>query len=86
LGVDCWGQSSDECPTVDGSGNSEQMAAGVVSPQILEGTRPRFVHSVEGAQVKNFSLQVHRISTIFLYKRIRKVDQEILSHSSHSRQ
>lgn len=39
LGVDCWGQSSDECLTGDGSENSAQMAAGVVSFQILEGTR-----------------------------------------------
>jgi hypothetical protein len=68
---------------VDGSGNSEQMAAGVVSFQILGGTRLLFVRAVEAAQVKNFGLQVHRISTIFLYKRIRKVDEEILSYSPH---
>lgn len=39
LGVDCWGQSSDECLTGDGSENRAQMAAGVVSFQIYEGTR-----------------------------------------------
>lgn len=85
LGVDCWGYRNDECVTGDGFGNSDQMAAGVVSSKILEGTRPLLCSprwSSETEECRSTSSSC--FNWVPLTKGIRKVDQEILPTSSHS--
>jgi len=88
LGVDCWGQSSDECLTGDGSENSAQMAAGVVSFQILEGTRQLLCSLRWSSRRKVF----HFTSSSYfncipftkeLEKSARKFSQPLLIHTSN---
>lgn len=88
LGVDCWGQSSDECLTGDGSENSAQMAAGVVSFQIFEGTRQLLCSLRWSSRRKVF----HFTSSSYfncipftkeLEKSARKFSQPLLIHTSN---
>lgn len=88
LGVDCWGQSNDECLTVDGSENGPQMAAGVVSFQIFEGTRQLLCSLRWRRRRKVF----HFISSSYfncipftkeLEKSTRKFSQPLLIHTSN---
>jgi hypothetical protein len=80
LGVDCWGQGSDECATGDGFGNRQQMAAGVVSSPNLGRHTTAFTFSPLKRRFQFYKFIPFQL-LLCSYKGIRKV---VLPTSSHS--